>query len=136
MVEIFNRGQEPLVTPFLNFGGDRPPMDRCRILYFGMERYGMPRIDDETVDVAFYLYPTKEAARAGDCAGGTGFIVLRPFERLPERGAFFLVTNKHVLAKGHRFLRLNRTDGKPPDIFEIEDNQLFPHRGPHDVAWS
>ena len=44
-----------------------------------------------------------------------------------------MVTNKHVVQKGNRFVRLNRTDG-PPDIFPIEDNQYFPHRGAHDVA--
>jgi hypothetical protein len=94
----------------------------------------MPRLQDETVEIAFYLYPSAEDAKAGKQAGGCGFIVLKPFEKVPERGALILVTNKHVIQKGHRFVRLNRADGRSPDIFELEDNQYFPHRGPHDVA--
>jgi hypothetical protein len=74
----------------------------------------MPRLHDETVDIAFYLYPSEEAAKAAKQAGGCGFVVLRPFERLTTRGALILVTNKHVIQQGHRFVRLNRTDGSPP----------------------
>jgi hypothetical protein len=94
----------------------------------------MPRLHDETVDLAFYLYPSEDAAKAGKQAGGCGFVILKPFDRLTTRGALILITNKHVVQQGHRFVRLNRADGSPPDVVEIEDNHYFPHRGPHDVA--
>jgi hypothetical protein len=93
----------------------------------------MPRLPNDTVDIAFYLYPTENAARTGTDAGGTGFWVFRAYERSPQLGVIIFVTNKHVL-QINRFLRLNRLDGGDPDVFEIEDDRLFPHRGPHDVA--
>jgi hypothetical protein len=102
--------------------------------YWGMERHGLPRLHDETLEVAFYLYPSKAAAKAGEEAGGTGFVVLRQFERLQERGALVFVTNKHVIQQNYHFIRLNRIDRGEPDIFEVDPVEWFPHPGPHDVA--
>ncbi|MBA1142259.1 hypothetical protein [Mesorhizobium neociceri] len=93
----------------------------------------MPRIPDDTLDVAFYLYPSEAAAKAGQEAGGTGFVVMVPFERV-DGLAVILVTNKHVIQQGHTFVRLNRKDGSAPDVFEIDPVEWYPHSGPHDVA--
>jgi hypothetical protein len=102
--------------------------------YFGMERCGVPRLPDNFLEVAFYLYPSMDAAKIGEHLGGTGFVVLKPFERIQEFGALCFVTNKHVIQRGHTFVRINRRDGQVPDIFHVDEVEWFPHPGPHDVT--
>jgi len=99
-----------------------------------MERSGLPRLPDDFLDIAFYLYPSRQDAENGKDLGGTGFIVFKPFERLKENAAFCLVTNKHVIQKGNTYIRINRIDGGKPDIFHIDEAEWHPHKGPHDVT--
>jgi hypothetical protein len=94
----------------------------------------MPRLPDDFADIAFYLYPSSKAAEEGADAGGTGFIVFRPMERLQGQCAICLITNKHVVQQGHTFVRLARQDGAKPDIFEVDPVEWYPHPGPHDVT--
>src|SRR5687768_15944976 len=61
------------------------------------ERIGVPRVPDQNLDVAVYLYESVEAAERGEEAGGTAFVIIVPFKTIPDRGILCLVTNKHVL---------------------------------------
>lgn len=93
----------------------------------------MPRIPDQMIHAAVYLYPSIEAAKAGHDSGGTGFVLIHPHKNNPARGSLCIVTNKHVIQRAP-VPRLNRKDGGRPDCLPIEPHDWFPHRGPHDVA--
>lgn len=58
----------------------------------------MPRIDDRILNSVFYLYPSVEAAEAGDEEGGTGFRVSVASEMHPDRAHLYAVTNAHVVS--------------------------------------
>lgn len=78
---------------------------------------GMPKIPQDALRVAFYLYPSVESAQTGGEFGGTGFFVSVPSE---VEGQMYIhaVTNWHVAVKnGFSVLRVNRLDGTP-EIFD------------------
>jgi hypothetical protein len=97
------------------------------------ERCGLPRIPDHHLYGAVYLYRSVEAARAGDEAGGTGFVIIHPFGRVPGRGVLCVVTNKHV-AHHYPVPRINRADGREAEPIPLEPHDWFYHRKPHDLA--
>ena len=92
------------------------------------------RIHDGFLDCAIYIYPTESAARIGEQAGGSGFIIAYPLNPLPWR-EIYLVTNQHVIAKCPQdvFVRFNTTLGKT-DIKPIAKHSWFPHPHGDDVA--
>lgn len=78
---------------------------------------GMPKIPQETLELAFYLYPSKEAALTGGEFGGTGFFVSVPTVS-PEQVFVYAVTNWHVAVQsGASVIRINRRDGAT-EIFD------------------
>jgi hypothetical protein len=83
----------------------------------------MPRIPDKFLETVFYLYPSKEDAKAGTNAGGTGFLASFNTRADPTKYFIFAVTNWHVACDmGASVVRLMRTDGRP---------EIFPY-GPED----
>jgi hypothetical protein len=72
----------------------------------------MPRIRDEYVNCAVYLYPTVAHAKRGEAFGGSGFVVkvMSKFDD-PYKRHFYVVTNSHVLNSGSSVIRMNKKDG-------------------------
>lgn len=74
----------------------------------------MPRVPDQYLDSVVYLYPSVEAAEAGEDQGACGFTVrvrlkvqwgnYYPYE-------VYVVTNRHVIDHGNRCVRANTLRG-------------------------
>ena len=80
---------------------------------------GMPRIPPQVLYSAFYLYPTVEAARAGDGFGGAGFFVAYPTGVPEAPSLLYAVTNWHVAVRdGMSVMRVNKIQGGV-DIFDL-----------------
>lgn len=92
----------------------------------------MPRIPDEVLESVFYLYPSFQAAEAGEHAGGCGFFVLVPFER-GTNDHLYMVTNKHVIERGGLTARIN-IDADTSIPFDTDEREWFPHPGGDDLA--
>lgn len=77
----------------------------------------MPRVPKEWLNTVVYLYPSPQAARDGDRAGGTGFIVSTPVEdeslaATGRREHLTIITNAHIIHSGASpVVRINRYDG-------------------------
>jgi hypothetical protein len=72
----------------------------------------MPRIENQFLDVVFYLYPSQDAAEVGEAIGGTGFLVFRPSDELAGKGYVYAVTNRHVVRDcASPIVRLNTKEG-------------------------
>lgn len=70
----------------------------------------MPRIHDNFVETAIYLYRSKAEAEDGINAGGSGFLVSIPAETHPGGTFIYAVTNRHVLEVAD-VARFNTSDG-------------------------
>jgi len=68
----------------------------------------MPRVKDIIRDCVVYLYPSEEAAHAGDEVGGSGFLVHLGYK---IRKPTYAVTNKHVIKEGSPYIRINMKNG-------------------------
>jgi hypothetical protein len=73
----------------------------------------MPRIHDAFLHSVFFVYPSMQAARRGQSAGGTGFLVCIKFKENSEYAQIYAVTNKHVVEScgSNVVLRLNSDEG-------------------------
>src|ERR1044072_871709 len=106
----------------------------------------MPRIKQQYLDCAIYLYESAESAWRGERPGGSGFLVSvreKPdvyeflvtsnsrYELPPSH--IYAVTNKHVARRGFPVIRLNTIDGKC-DVLELDHNQWIPHPEGDDLA--
>jgi hypothetical protein len=97
-------------------------------------------VDKEYNDCAIYLYPSREAADAGDCIGGTGFLVSVPSERHKKVSHVYAVTNRHVIEGDERrkiaaapVPRLNTAVGAHKVLpFTVDDWTIHP--GKDDIA--
>lgn len=98
----------------------------------------MPAIDPEYLTGVAFLYRTVEEAKAHARIGGTAL----PFGMIVQPGdtkettfyALYLVSNAHVVFGASACVaRLNRKDGGPPDIFNIDQNAWISVPG-HDLA--
>lgn len=70
----------------------------------------MPRINDKLLDCAVYLYPSEKAAKAGERAGGSGFLVGVQSTRVDDFFFTYIVTNSHIIRESRAgFVRLNTT---------------------------
>lgn len=106
----------------------------------------MPRIADDIVDCAIYLYHSRENAAAGVRAGGSGFLLgvpsgtPEPLRPLPERIMKFhlsgvswhtphayAVTCKHVIENGACTIRLNTAAGDI-EILDTMPKDWYTHR--------
>lgn len=66
----------------------------------------MPRIADDFLDCAVYLYQNPEDAKSGSEIGGSGFLVGIPHAD-PNRNYDIVVTNLHVIERGNPVVRMN-----------------------------
>jgi hypothetical protein len=100
----------------------------------------MPAIPGQFLDCAIYLYPSVEAAEAGERLGGSGFLVSVPIEGQSHRhggdgphvGTLYAVTNRHVADKA-RALRLNNQDGAF-EVLPMDAQAWVGHPDGDDVA--
>ena len=92
----------------------------------------MPRVPDELVTTVVYLFPSSEAAEAGERAGGTGFLMSIPFTN-SLLAHWYVVTNRHVIDSGCRTVGFNWYDGTRWH-HEIEEADWERHELGYDVA--
>lgn len=138
----------PMVTtlrPLCLYGSvewDRMPIQACTSSGARHTRWvtrGMPKLGEYKwlLDIAFFLYETREDAEKGENAGGTGFLVAVPSERWPDHlHHIYGVTNWHNPCRfGASVIRVNSKSG-PPDIIERDPSEWYFIPGPHgyDVA--
>jgi hypothetical protein len=94
----------------------------------------VPRISDIFADCAVYLYRSRADAEAGERRGGSGFMVLVPFENDRKWSEIYVITNRHVIVNaGAPVIRLNRKDGRV-EYFETEADGWSFHPDGDDVA--
>lgn len=92
----------------------------------------MPRIDDTILHCAIYLYISVADAKAGICAGGSGFFVGVPFTVGGESYHIYAVTAAHVIegrdgCAPAPVVRLNTQDGNTRTIsYRVSDWKLHP----------
>jgi hypothetical protein len=92
----------------------------------------VPAIPLEILDCSIYLYPSQDAAEAGEQTGGSGFLVFVGLSGY-EAGTFYAVTNTHVVGMGCTTVRLNTTDGGHA-IVTVDDHHWFRHPDGDDVS--
>lgn len=94
----------------------------------------MPRIRDEILECAVYLYRSIDEALKGENAGGSGFLVGVPMERSDSYYHTFAVTAGHVVREsGCRVVRLNTLDGGV-DAIPIEPEDWVHHPAGDDLT--
>jgi hypothetical protein len=87
----------------------------------------MPRIADEYLECAVYLYETQDGAVSGEGHGASGFLVSVRSEAHADLCYAYIVTCRHVVDKA-TFARLNTTHGKteiveiPSDCWELSES--------------
>jgi hypothetical protein len=82
------------------------------------------------LDVTVYLYRSERDASQGTPAGGSGFIVSVP-SRHPSKQYFHVVTVRHLIDRGYRYIRFNAKGGDtvimtttPEDWVVSQDDDL------------
>jgi hypothetical protein len=93
-----------------------------------LQRVGMPKIPPEVLDCTFYLYNTKEDARAGINPQGTGFIIAKPSAAMDGEYHYYGVTNWHIAVRNDDeegiipspVVRLNKRGGQEPYIKDLK----------------
>jgi hypothetical protein len=103
-------------------------------------RVGMPKIPENSLNLAFYLYETLEDAKDGVKIGGTGFYVGVPSEKHPSHKYIYGVTNYHVAVKpleglAASVIRMNMDNGKT-DILDFDSSEWEYIPGGGDIAIS
>jgi len=92
----------------------------------------MPRVADQLLSCAFYLYENEEAASVGKSAGGTGFLVGVSSDYAPLGHHMYCVTTQHVM-QSSPVVRLNTIDGGTK-IFPFDSVDWDPHPDGDDIA--
>lgn len=96
-----------------------------------------PYIDPVFRDCAIYLYPTKQDAREGANAGGSGFLVGMDSLTVEGECHMYAVTNEHVVrpvnGRPNPVIRLNDKDGRA-DILNVREKAWLPHPDGDDLA--
>jgi hypothetical protein len=90
----------------------------------------MPRIPDEYLECAIYLYPTVEGAGKGEQSGGSGLLVYVPSKTHSDAGYIYAVTCSHV-ATDNPVIRLNTCKG---DIGVLDYSGKWEHHANDDLA--
>jgi len=93
----------------------------------------MPRIQDEVLRTAIYLYRNKVDAQTNAAAGGSGFLVGYVEEDGNTINHVYAVTNAHVIRGGYTVIRLNTVSGTH-DILELPQNAWVEHPDGDDIA--
>lgn len=71
----------------------------------------MPRIPNDFLELVFFLYPSKEAAKKGEAFGGSGFFTSIPSNTDANLSHVYAVTNRHLIEDGHTVIRINTNAG-------------------------
>jgi hypothetical protein len=94
----------------------------------------VPRIDDEYLDCAIYLYASEGDAEAGKRSGGSGFLVGILTDDLPSNvWIIYAVTNKHVVQRGNSVIRVRTKDGVH-SVKPIDERAWMYHPDGDDLA--
>lgn len=95
----------------------------------------MPRIQDEILESVIYIYGSKQAAKEGEQAGGSGFLVGVRLEVNKAWYEAYAVTNAHVInkARPRPTIRLNTTSGHI-DVLETQESEWIKHPDLYDIA--
>lgn len=94
----------------------------------------MARIPPQDLNCAFYLYPSLDAAKAGEKAGGSGFWISVMSMEVKYLWWNYAVSNAHVVHRqGASVIRANSKDGGVCFI-EAEPTDWIEHPNGHDVA--
>jgi hypothetical protein len=97
----------------------------------------VPRIPYDMLHSAVYIYRSEDDALNGVRGGATGFLVFlkpkHPDLAFFNLGHFYVVTARHVIGRGARFLRLNTFAGKA-DAWEIPESAWVPHPAGDDIT--
>lgn len=93
----------------------------------------LPRIDDNVLDTAIYLYPDVVSAISGSSAGGSGFLVNLPIPDKPDHSYVVAISNRHVVENGNPVVRLNTKDGFTA-VYDLLEPSWVMHDGGQDLA--
>jgi len=93
----------------------------------------MPRIPDSIANCSIYLYKSEPAARQGQDAGGSGFLVIIQSSADPSRGYLYAITNKHLIEDGFCVIRINLKSGDTDCVSAPSEDWIF-HPDGDDVA--
>ncbi|MHB8384170.1 MAG: S1 family peptidase [Candidatus Binataceae bacterium] len=88
-----------------------------------------------TLDCAIYLYDSERAARAGENAGASGFLV--GMASTKHRGMWWIyaVTNSHVIKDGNSVVRLNKREaGRGYETEVVPTEKWIHHQKGDDIA--
>lgn len=96
----------------------------------------MPRIHDQLLRCTFFVYTSVQSARASESLGGTGFLVCVKFEKNPEYGQVYAVTNQHIVAacRTNVVLRLNSPKTGVEYVTTAKKDWMPHPSGVYDVA--
>jgi hypothetical protein len=92
----------------------------------------MAKLIPGSLDCVIYLYRSERTAKAGESAGGSGFLVSLPSDEHGEHEHIYAVTNSHVIEEGYPVIRLNTQDGKT-DTLNLKGSWVQ-HPDGHDIA--
>jgi hypothetical protein len=96
----------------------------------------VPRIADEFLDCAIYLYASEKDAELGERSGGSGFLVGIPTVDLSANlWITYAVSNKHVIESGNSVIRM-RTKAGRHFIMPIDERAWTFHPQGDDLAIS
>jgi hypothetical protein len=98
----------------------------------------VPRLGDDFLESAVYVYDSPQSAEDGERAGGSGFVVGRRLRSDPTQSFAVIVTNRHVIEKceqrGQRpTVRITDMNGKA-DIIETRVKDWFLFENSYDIA--
>jgi hypothetical protein len=85
----------------------------------------MPRIEDEYLECAIYMYETKRDAEDSKDEGATGFIVAAESPP-PIKVSYYAVTNTHVIRDDFTVIRVNTREGGH-DVIEVPRDSWISH---------
>jgi hypothetical protein len=92
----------------------------------------VPRIGDDFLGAAIYLYRNRANARDNSSFGGSGFLV-GYVDMHSKVMHIYAVTNAHVILEGFSTIRINKRFGEP-DILEIAPDAWTPHPSGDDLS--
>ena len=93
----------------------------------------MPVLDPNVFPCVFYLYRSLDAAKAGEAAGGTGFLAGVRLESNNYLQQLYAVTNRHCLVGSEVVLRVNKANGQL-DYISTKTSDWVCHPDLQDVA--
>lgn len=95
----------------------------------------MPQLPKQLLNSVVYLYPSVDAARAGEKFGGTGFLIGVPSENVPNAWFLYVVTNWHIAVRAGCSIIAIRKKGGGSYFFESDPSDwIFETQG-DDIAF-